>query len=539
MVQIGERSLGPSPPRPPAPAPAPAPGVGSIRVEVTRDSICWDTTPDGLPQAFQGATVRASSGGVTRTGTTDINGTVTLEELPTGSCTVEVSAPRYRSAGPFTETISAGATQVLTTSLRRTSTPGHTVCNRQHTPVPPGSPTPGYLPWIFWHSAFMIVIREIAWLILLVAFAVFLVIAIVDMADGRMDLPLGGFSLPAMLLGAAAYLTHVIFGTPVGVPTIVVAGLSWLALIGLTIAAAVGALPMLPINLVWFPSLCGMWVCFFIMLAIRFDTFEVLPGWPLALLYALISVAVALPLYFVLAATTAPALWANASEVVGFMFLVLIVSYVGGLVSGISGHVFNNDHNLTAFTPHGEPKLLPYAGYRFCVQGNRGWFSHFRKEELCYDFAVPTGTHVLAIEEGHVIEWRDDRVHSYYDTGRAEDQQANYIYVEHKDGSVAHYLHLVKDGVRNINPVLVANSTGSGPVYRSDVHVHAGQVLALAGHTGISRFPHIHLGLYRDTTTSGKLGLTFRDASTQAHGGKCYTFRPYQSDNADRGPIAI
>jgi hypothetical protein len=503
--------------------------------------VCWDTTPDGLPAPHEGATVRVTAGSVTRTGTTDRDGTVTLEELPTGSCSVEVSATGYRSAGPFNETISAGGTAMLNTSIElapNTGSTGRTVCSRQHTSPPPGVPTPGFLPPIFWHSAFMIVIREIAWLVLLACLIVFLTVASVDMADnGRTDWSVGGFCLPAMLLAAVAYLTHIIFGELVGIPTIVVAGLAWLAMIGLTIAAALGALPMLPINLVWFPSLCGMWVCFFVWLAIRFDTFEVEKQWFFILFYALVSVAIAMPLFFVLAFFTAPALWARADEMGGFAVLVFIVSYVGGIVSAAAGHVINNDHNLAQFTPHGDPKLLPYAGYHYCVQGTRGWFSHFRIEELCYDFAVPEGTHVLAIEEGHVIEWRDYNEHSLYDSNTSND--ANRIYVEHRDGSVARYLHLKKDGVRAINPVLLANSrdTGGGN-YVSDVHVHAGQILGLAGSTGMSRFPHIHLGMYsRDGAR--KLGLTFRDASVGRHGGKCYTFRAYQSDNADRRSIAI
>ena len=140
-----------------------------------------------------------------------------------------------------------------------------------------------------------------------------------------------------------------------------------------------------------------------------------------------------------------------------------------------------------------------------------------------------------------------ERSQGLYDASHAGGDFENFIWVEHRDGSVARYLHLKKNGISNVNPVLVSNSTGSGPMFRSDVHVHAGQTLAEAGNTGVSRFPHIHLGMYTRALPNptgyrhpgSPLGLTFRDTSVMAHGGKCYTFRPYQSDNADRGPISV
>jgi hypothetical protein len=546
VVQLGESSLGPSGGTPPA-GPAPASGVGAVTVEVSTNSICWDTTPDGLPGPHRGATVRVTaSDGTTKVGTTDINGQARIEEVPAGPATVDVMRTGYTSAGPHNVTITAGGHAMLNTSIQLAPGGSLTVCTRQHTRPPPGSPTPGYIPWIFWHPAPMIWLREVAWLIFLITFATLLIIGLADIADGKMDLA-EVLPLSACFLAGLAYLNQVIFGMPVGIPSIVLAVLAWLAFIGLTIAAGLGALP-LPIALVSFPSLCGMWVCFLVWLAIRFSTFKVEHQWFYIFFYALVSPAIAIPIYCILAGFLAKALWQDTDVAVGYGFAVFFVAYVFGLVSSVSGHVFNNDHNLESFTAPDTPKLLPFAGYRFCVQGNRGWFSHFDNEVFCYDFAVDQATNILAIEEGHVIFWREDHSRSQYESGPGTGGP-NYIWVEHRDGTVSRYFHLQLNGVRDANPVLLANklNTDNGPIFRSDVHVHAGQVLAKAGSTGMSRFPHIHLGLYtggvtpplRGAAGGTNLGLTFRDSSAMTHGGKCYTFRPYQSDNADRGPISI
>jgi hypothetical protein len=91
--------------------------------------------------------------------------------------------------------------------------------------------------------------------------------------------------------------------------------------------------------------------------------------------------------------------------------------------------------------------------------------------------------------------------------------------------------------VRQLNNVLLTNSTPSGDSeYTSNVHVHAGQAIGLAGSTGMSRFPHIHLGLYDGARN---VGLVFRDGDTQRHGGKCYTFRLYKADGLDLGLMSL
>jgi hypothetical protein len=472
-------------------------------------SVCWDSVASGAAQAHAGATVTLRpASGAPLVAPSDANGLARFERVPEGNFNVDVTAADY-TPGSAAGSVAAGATARPTVEIQLFNGPGGTVvCSRQHTPRPANPPTVSALPAIFWHDNFMIVIREIAWLLFMLLMVVFLVIAIVNAAMSlHMHPGVAGFALPAVCFAALAFLTHIIFGMIPGVIMMVLAGAAWLVLVGLTIAAAAamaGGTPvMLPLDFVWFPVLCGMWTSFFVFLPIRMDY--------------------------------------GIETHMRYLLLFPIPALVVGLVGGLSGHVFKNDGAVDPYTAHHVKMSLPFAGARYCVQGNRGYFSHYTdyNQERCYDFAVPTGSNVLAIEEGHVIEFRDDKDGSAFDGSGNTD--ANYIYVAHKDGSFARYLHLMKDGISSLNPVLVANSTSpDATVYHSDVHVHAGQALAKAGSTGISRFPHIHLGLYAAAgPRAAALGLEFKDADVQRHGGRCYTFRQYLSSNPDNGPISV
>jgi murein DD-endopeptidase MepM/ murein hydrolase activator NlpD len=108
----------------------------------------------------------------------------------------------------------------------------------------------------------------------------------------------------------------------------------------------------------------------------------------------------------------------------------------------------------------------------FLIQAYDSKFSH--KDELALDFKVKNGTKICAARDGVVISARADS-----DKGGLKDENlldGNYVSVRHSDGSVAHYWHLQKDGVR----VSVGDS------------VKTGQWIGLSGNTGYSAFPHLH-----------------------------------------------
>lgn len=535
-MERGEPTRSPRPRRSP-PAPAPRPGIGTIEVTVKHRSLCWDSVASGESQLHPGATVtlRPPSGGP-RTATSDANGLARFENVPSGAFTVEATATNY-STSSVSGTLAPGGTERPTIEIDLQVGLG-VICTRQHTPRPSGSPTISDLPPMFWHDNVMIWIREVAWLLFMVLMVVFLVIAIANAAIPlRWNPGIGGFALPVVCFAVVAYLTAIIFGELAGIITMVLAGLAWLALIGITIATAAGVPGLLPLDFVWFPVLCGMWTSFFVFLPIRMS-YRIEHDWPYLFLFPIPAIVVGMVLFLVMVYVPEPNLLTDGGVVALCTILCVVFCFVFGLVGGLTGHVFKNDGAVEPYTVHAKLSL-PFAGTRYCVQGNRGWFSHYASstQERCYDFAVPPGTHVLAIQEGHVIRFHDDKDGSAYDGSGNND--ANYIYVEHQDGSRAHYLHLQKDGISSINPVLVANSWGPAELRFCDVHVHAGQLLALAGSTGISRFPHIHLGLYGGPGGGTELGLEFKDADVQRHGGRCFTFRKYQSDNVDHGPAQI
>lgn len=98
--------------------------------------------------------------------------------------------------------------------------------------------------------------------------------------------------------------------------------------------------------------------------------------------------------------------------------------------------------------------------------------------QLAYDFAVYMGDTVCCMRSGIVRELREDQPD---DGGAITASNHNFIMIEHDDGTVAFYAHLMQEGV------LV--DVGS--------YVEQGQKIALSGNSGNTlNFPHLHVGLY-------------------------------------------
>jgi murein DD-endopeptidase MepM/ murein hydrolase activator NlpD len=124
------------------------------------------------------------------------------------------------------------------------------------------------------------------------------------------------------------------------------------------------------------------------------------------------------------------------------------------------------------------PYYLPFKkGQAFYIeQGYNGTFTHQNIKAL--DFNMPVGTPVTAIRDGVVVLVED----TFNKHGETADfaRYANYILIQHPDGTFARYVHLKQ------NSVLI----------KPGEFVKSGQEIALSGSTGWTSGPHLHLEVY-------------------------------------------
>jgi murein DD-endopeptidase MepM/ murein hydrolase activator NlpD len=112
-------------------------------------------------------------------------------------------------------------------------------------------------------------------------------------------------------------------------------------------------------------------------------------------------------------------------------------------------------------------------------QGFNGQTTHTGRSRYAVDFAAKIGTRVYAAREGKVIATESSFNRGGF--GMEFAQYANYVTIEHSDGTMAQYYHLKQYGV--------AVNVGQ--------HVSKGQFIGLSGNTGYSSGPHLHFGVYK------------------------------------------
>ena len=151
---------------------------------------------------------------------------------------------------------------------------------------------------------------------------------------------------------------------------------------------------------------------------------------------------------------------------------------------------------------------LPYAtgsAYRI-IQGYFGNFSHQKKYSL--DFIMPEGTPLYAIRGGTVIKVKKDS-NTGCPTMKCADE-ANYVWIAHKDGTIADYGHLKLNGTH---------------LKVGDV-VKKGDKIGLSGNTGFSQNPHLHLEVFIAEISGDK-----RTISTKFRVGKNRALMLKKGDN--------
>ena len=124
---------------------------------------------------------------------------------------------------------------------------------------------------------------------------------------------------------------------------------------------------------------------------------------------------------------------------------------------------------------------LPFApGNSFLIsQGYNGAYSHFGPDQFAIDWRMPVGTPVHAARAGIVVGIKSDSDVGGNDSNY--DWDANYILIQHPDGTLAQYVHLMKGG----------SKVALGQ------HVESGEWIGLSGNTGHSTGPHLHFSVFK------------------------------------------
>ena len=112
-------------------------------------------------------------------------------------------------------------------------------------------------------------------------------------------------------------------------------------------------------------------------------------------------------------------------------------------------------------------------------QGYDGNFTHFGESRYAVDFEMPEGTEIYAAREGLVVKIKDDSTKG----GETKDflNSANYITIEHVDGTLATYAHLKYHGV----------------IVKVAQRVKQGELIGYSGKTGMARGAHLHFIVYK------------------------------------------
>jgi murein DD-endopeptidase MepM/ murein hydrolase activator NlpD len=125
---------------------------------------------------------------------------------------------------------------------------------------------------------------------------------------------------------------------------------------------------------------------------------------------------------------------------------------------------------------------LPYENNssHFLIQGYYSALSH--KQRAALDFVMKRGTKILAARDGVVARLKEDSDKGGW--SRKNLSKANYVIIQHADGTRSGYWHLQQNGV-------LVNLGDS---------VKVGQPIALSGKTGYAAMPHLHFMVWRPTS---------------------------------------
>lgn len=168
------------------------------------------------------------------------------------------------------------------------------------------------------------------------------------------------------------------------------------------------------------------------------------------------------------------------------------------------------------------PYRLPWQPGQWyeCIQGNNSTGDHTGIEAYAWDFPMPTGTLILAARAGVVTQVKDNSNLAGFNI--RYDDDANYVVIDHGDGTQALYLHLMEHGA----------------LVQVGQRVVQGQPIALSGDTGWTSGPHLHFVVERASPTehlTQSLPVSF--AAVTDWGGVPQPGRWYTSENPVSRPV--
>ncbi|HLG73831.1 MAG TPA: peptidoglycan DD-metalloendopeptidase family protein [Chloroflexota bacterium] len=181
-------------------------------------------------------------------------------------------------------------------------------------------------------------------------------------------------------------------------------------------------------------------------------------------------------------------------------------------------------------TPPPAPKgpriyKLPYPGglsFDVCQGNNHVGGTHTGAAAYAWDFCMPVGTAVTAARGGTVRAVRQSSNTGGWGARFADD--ANFVVIDHGDGTSALYMHLMFNGAR----VKVGDQ------------VQTGQLIAYSGNTGWTSAPHLHFMVMQtqaDNYYSQSVPVLFLDVPT--NGGLALEDNTYTSGNASVDPALL
>jgi len=123
--------------------------------------------------------------------------------------------------------------------------------------------------------------------------------------------------------------------------------------------------------------------------------------------------------------------------------------------------------------------------------GYNGYGAHQGAWGYAVDFKMPVGTPIAAAREGKVIAVQTKFSKGGNDPSLGD--KANYVFIQHPDGSVGRYLHIRKDGA----------------TVRVGQEVQAGDLIAYSGNVGWSTDPHLHFDVVVPDGSGGQKTIPF------------------------------